>query len=71
MTTDNRLDQITKTITGEKQQFLARKDLYAHITAFQDAALTIKAVALNAAAVNQCDFSELWRWCLTQIDLSE
>jgi len=71
MTTQAQMDQITKTITGEKQSFLARKDLYSHISTFQDAALTIKAVALNASAVNGCDFSELWDWVLTQIDLSK
>ena len=60
-------NDIAAKITAEKRQFLARQELYTHIAGFQDAALQIKGVAINAADSHQCDFKDLWQWVLEQI----
>ena len=61
------LEKISAKITSEKRQFLARTDLYPHLGKFQDAALTLKALALNSSSKNECDYDKLWEWVLTQI----
>jgi len=61
-------DDLAAKITAEKRQFLARQELYAHITGFQDAALQIKGVAISAANAHHCDFETLWEWVMEQIN---
>ena len=62
------LQDITSIVTSEKKHFLARAELYPHISKFQDAALTIKGIALNASGKHDCDYEKLWKWVLSQID---
>jgi len=61
------MDKIAAKITNEKRQFLARSELYPHLSRFQDAALTLKGLALNASSKNECDYAKLWEWVLIQI----
>ena len=62
------MQKITVAIESRKRQLLSRQDLYDHIQNFQDAALLLKGQAMSSAEKNGAEFSELWKWCLDQLD---